>query len=257
MAITLLAAVVLGACGGTDTAQQPSEGAQKDPAETSAATVTITTDDGSIEMPATVRSDPTTFVLENDGTRAYEAKFARLNEGVSVKDLKASLRTGPDAVFSLITLAGELRRTGPGGNETQNMQLATGNYVVVDPKYATQGMVHAFEVVAGTHDTDEPPSDVEVTLDDMSIDMPATLPSGLLTFKIGNHGTQAHEIVLLREGEKPARETPGATPFNPGSIVWSDFELEPGRYTAVCYFPDAQTGKPHAALGMKTKFIVE
>jgi hypothetical protein len=47
------------------------------------------------------------------------------------------------------------------------------------------------------------------------------------------------------------------TPFNPGSTVWAEFDLEPGKYTAVCYFPDVKTGKSHAALGMTKELTVK
>lgn len=249
--------VLLAACGDSEDARQPRQEAQQEPEERSVAEITITATDESIEMPPSIGSAPTLFVLENEGTRPYEAKFARLNEGVTIKDLKASLRRGPDAVFSLITLAGELRRTAPGESNELTTELAAGHYVVVDPKYVARGMVSPFEVVATTQATEEPEADVDVTLTDFAIDMPTTLPSGPLPFKVANQGGQAHEFLLLREGEKPGPQTPGVTPFNPGSTVWVEFDLQAGKYTAVCYFLDTKTGKSHAALGMKTEFIVE
>ena len=256
VAAPFLAIIVLGACGGASGSGQQQQ-AQKENVDQPITEITITANDGSIEMEPSISSAPTLFVLENEGTRPYEAKFARLNEGVTMKDLKASLDKGPDAVFSLITLAGEVRRTSPGKTDSLKIELAPGNYVVVDPNYVAQGMVQPFEVTASTQTTEEPRSDVDVTLEDFSIDMPATLPSGPMTFRVANEGGQAHEILLLQEGDDPDRHTPGVTPFNPGSTVWDDFVLEPGKYVAVCNFPDAETGKSHAALGMKTEFIVE
>lgn len=256
MTIPFLAVVVLmTACGeGEDAPQQQQEAQQEEqPVEE----IIITASDGSIEMPASIASAPTLLVLENEGTKPYEAKFARLNEGVTQKDLKASLRKGPDAALSLITLAGEIRRTAPGESDELTIELATGNYVVVDPMYAAQGLLQPFEVATTTQATQEPPADANVTLTDFAIGMPTTLPSGPVTLKVANQGAQAHEIFFLSQGEKPGPRAAGVTPFNPGSTVWAEFDLPVGRYTAVCYFPDAKTGKSHAALGMKMEISVE
>ena len=82
-------------------------------------------------------------------------------------------------------------------------------------------------------------------------------PVGIVSLGVTNLGDQAHEFFFLREGEKPGPQSPGVTPFNPGSTIWIELDLQAGEYTAVCYFPDKKTGKPHAALGMKKEFIVE
>ena len=219
--------------------------------------ISIEAKDGSLVIPESVASAPTLFVLDNNGSKPYEAKFARLNDGVTLKDLKASLRQGPEAAFPLITLAGEIRRTAPGESDELTTELAPGNYVVVDPVYAARGMLDSFEVVATTQETEEPAADFEVQLSDFAIEMPTTLPAGSAIFKVVNSGRQAHEVAFLRDGEKLGRKTPGVTPFNPATTVWMEFDLEPGEYTAVCYFPDTETNKPHVALGMKTKFTVE
>ncbi|HEU4481175.1 MAG TPA: hypothetical protein VFS18_04755 [Actinomycetota bacterium] len=256
--VALLALTILStACGGDDDADDLGSETPAAAATPSLATVTVTAEDGSLAIPSSIEAVPTSFVLENDGTKPYEAKFARLNEGVTMKDLQASLREGPDAALSLITLAGEIRRTAPGDTDELTAELAPGDYVVVDPAFAGQGMVMPFEVVAGAADADEPEADVEVSLTDFAMDMPSTLPAGKVTVKVVNNGGQAHELFLLAEGEKPGPRAPGVTPFNPGSTVWAELDLEPGTYTAVCYFPDAKSGKPHVALGMKEMVVVE
>lgn len=257
IAIPLITVFALGACGRSGGSPQSQPDASIAPEQKPVAEITITVSDGSIEIPATIGSEPTHFVLHNEGTRAYEAKFARLNEGVTMKDLEKSLKKGPDAALSLITLAGEIRRTAPSKTDELTIELAAGNYVVVDPRYTEQGLVQPFEVVAVAEDTEKPQADVDATLTDFAIDIPSTLSSGGFTIKVANDGDQAHEIFFLKEGEKPGRHSPGVTPFNPGSTVWMEFDLEAGNYTAVCFFPDMKTGKSHAALGMKTEVIIE
>ena len=251
----LTLSVLFAACGGDGDARN-GERPQGSGAQPVAEVIVMVTD-GSIEMPSRLESAPTRLVLENEGTKPYEAKFARLNEGVTVKDLQKSMSKGPEAVFSLITLAGELRRTAPGENDELMTEFAPGNYVAVDPKYAARGMVRPFEVVATDEVTEKPEADIAVALTDFAIDMPTTLPSGSVTLEITNQGSQAHEFFLLKEGEKPSRHSPGVTPFNPGSTVWVEFDLEAGNYSAVCHFPDTKTGKSHAALGMEMEFTVE
>ncbi len=41
-----------------------------------------------------------------------------------------------------------------------------------------------------------------------------------------------------------------------GKTMWLEFDLAPGTYVALCFFPDPETGMPHAALGMVQLFTV-
>ena len=41
-----------------------------------------------------------------------------------------------------------------------------------------------------------------------------------------------------------------------GKSMWIEFDLAPGTYAAVCFFPDLETGMPHAAMGMVQVFTV-
>ncbi|MGH7425644.1 MAG: hypothetical protein ACREJP_05710, partial [Candidatus Methylomirabilales bacterium] len=56
----------------------------------------------------------------------------------------------------------------------------------------------------------------------------------------GQYDPQAH----------PVAEAGGAGTIMPGSAVYPMFDLEPGEYVFACFFPDLETGKEHALLGM-------
>ncbi|MDQ3526218.1 MAG: hypothetical protein M3451_14365, partial [Chloroflexota bacterium] len=41
-----------------------------------------------------------------------------------------------------------------------------------------------------------------------------------------------------------------------GTTIWVTMDLEAGTYAALCFFPDPETGMPHAAMGMYIVFTV-
>lgn len=208
-------------------------------------------------MPGSVESAPIKIVFHNEGSRPYEAKFARLNDGMTMGDVQQAMPKGEEEVFKVITLAGEIPRTGAGQTGSLTVRFAPGHYLVVDPRFAAKGMVRPFEVNATDETVDEPDADAEVLLTDFAIDMPDELPAETLTVQVTNNGGQTHEVAFLRDGDKLTRDTPAVLPFNPGTTIWQEISLEPGVYLAVCYFPDSETGKPHIALGMETTFEVK
>lgn len=45
--------------------------------------------------------------------------------------------------------------------------------------------------------------------------------------------------------------------LSPGATAWTEVDLEPGNYAAVCFVFDPETGMPHIMLGMVDVFIIE
>jgi hypothetical protein len=39
--------------------------------------------------------------------------------------------------------------------------------------------------------------------------------------------------------------------------MWTSLTLDAGTYAGICWFPDEETGMPHAFMGMYTVFTVE
>jgi hypothetical protein len=135
-------------------------------------------------------------------------------------------------------------------------------------------------------DLPEPAADVNVTYIDFDIMVEGTLTAGVHLFRIENQGAQPHFLVLLKGPDTMTNDQiaqlltsdmggPNATPpdvgFDPetdlmdagysgtqsiGTVVWTPMTLETGTYAALCFFPTAGEGLPHAYHGMHTVFKV-
>jgi uncharacterized cupredoxin-like copper-binding protein len=112
------------------------------------------------------------------------------------------------------------------------------------------------------------PPVIDVMTTDYAFDAPDTLPAGLVTVRLMNHGQEPHHAQLLRlndgvsfddfaaalqsEGESALRLVtltggPGAmSPFKSGEVT---VDLTPGQYALACFIPSAD-GVPHLAKGM-------
>jgi hypothetical protein len=102
---------------------------------------------------------------------------------------------------------------------------------------------------------------------------------------VENTGQQPHELLLARSSEPVTAEQvlamltsegddEGATPvdggptfadltpagglgwLSPGQVAWTELDLQPGTYVALCFVFDPQTGMPHAMMGMVDVFTV-
>jgi hypothetical protein len=124
----------------------------------------------------------------------------------------------------------------------------------------------------------EPAGAVAVEMQEFAFVMPAQLPTGPQVWKVTNTGEQPHFIVLVKGPDDLtmddvmailAADATGGTPppgvpnpetdfedigetslLSAGKTMWLEFDLAPGTYVALCFFPDRETGMPHAALGM-------
>lgn len=137
-------------------------------------------------------------------------------------------------------------------------------------------------------DLPEPASDITFTLVDFQIMVDGNLTAGDHIVKLQNHGAQPHFVILMKGPDAMTNDdiaailamemgmAPGATPpalsFDPekdlqevtqsmtqsiGTTLWMTMSLEAGTYAAICFFPTAGTGVPHAMVGMHTVFTVQ
>jgi hypothetical protein len=125
---------------------------------------------------------------------------------------------------------------------------------------------------------------VRVEMQDFAFTMPSEIPAGPQIWEVTNVGQQPHFIVIVKgpetltmdqvqailEAEMTGGTPPAGVPnpetdfadagfvqlLSTGQSLWTEFDLAPGTYVALCFFPDEQTGAPHAALGMVTIFTV-
>jgi hypothetical protein len=124
---------------------------------------------------------------------------------------------------------------------------------------------------------------VDVTAADYAFEgVPATVPSGNVTFNFSNEGAEVHEMIMVRYREdgttiddllamsdKEAEEKIeflGASFGPPGTVDTETKDLSSGRYALVCFVPVGATdmralekadGPPHVARGMSVEFTVE
>ncbi len=156
------------------------------------------------------------------------------------------------------------------------------------------GMISLLEVTQGADAAADPVADGTISMIEMAFDgLPAEVPAGSYVWEIVNNGTQLHEIVVMQlapgltaeaalemflgpaPGATPVAATPvappaatpvaegppfvaafGAAPMSPGATNYAELDLTAGEYLAVCFVPDAETGVPHALMGMVGSFTV-
>jgi hypothetical protein len=116
----------------------------------------------------------------------------------------------------------------------------------------------------------------ETTADDgtmtyaFELSRPAATESPAMIFQVTNNGAEAHELAMVKlpDGADPAGLLDGSiaeadiefigviAPLMPGQQAeLTLIGLEPGVYTMVCFFPDAE-GVPHIVNGMWAQFEV-
>lgn len=251
-------------------------------AQTGSSSVTISITDTSYQTPATLPSGRVAITFINKGTGAHGAQIIVLNPGVTLDQFMsaaqkvASSSTTPadvQAFFALVQDGGGVGTLAPGQSATVVNTLPAGNAVLIDFEGAEQVPISQPITVAGPAvAAPEPQANVDVTMMDDAYQMPSTIPSGTVTFKITNTGQDYHEFQLYSvgthtladleaalQGPQPpdwAANVGGSGGVAPGDTAWVSENLQPGNYVALCFIPDPQTGMPHFLMGMITEFHV-
>jgi hypothetical protein len=117
------------------------------------------------------------------------------------------------------------------------------------------------------------PAVVTVTATDYKLAVPASIPAGVVTLRLVNHGKELHQAQLVRLADgktmadleaalKQAGPPPswatfvgGPNAVVPGQESASTSELTPGSYVALCLIPGPD-GVPHVMKGMAQPFQV-
>lgn len=283
---TTLAAVALallgGACGDTD----PATPAQAQPAASdgiapAAERLDVVAGEYEFELSATtVAAGRLPLTLRNDGVEPHQLMVARLHDGVTLDDYLAAYAEGETSSAALVDEAGGVNAVDAGTSRTGYADLEPGDYIVLcflptpaGPSHLHEGMVAALTVVDAP--VVEPPAPVnEIDLVDFGFTLPEGGPVQPGPYHVVNKGQSDHELALMRvddgkgfadvvaflqggfRGEQPLAFVGGAGGVEPGADTYVDLDLEPGTYVAMCFLPDAATGKRHAELGMVTTFTV-
>jgi hypothetical protein len=221
--------------------------------------------------------------MTNLGQEDHQTQFLRLNDGVTLPQLQAALQKDQREIEQLTTLVGGPGTVAAGGTSAAMLNLAEGQYLLAcfipgrdGIPHAAKGMVLPLTVTAATAPAiPAPATQGTVTMKEFSYALSTgTLPAGKSMLTIVNEGTQPHEFGLLRlapgkvaadvtqyfasppAGPPPFTSAGGLTGLSPGQRGIAALDLMPGEYAAVCFLPDAASGKEHLQLGMIAGFNV-
>ncbi|MGI9193062.1 MAG: hypothetical protein ACR2FO_00895 [Actinomycetota bacterium] len=115
------------------------------------------------------------------------------------------------------------------------------------------------------------PAEVRVTMKEHEFEMPGSLTTGALTFRVHNEGLEDHDLTLIQlpetldrsldeqlRGERRMSVLPIAQikSRSPGKSGFFAVDLDPGKYGIICFVrgPDKI---PHARKGMSREFVIE
>ena len=143
------------------------------------------------------------------------------------------MRSAPLALLVLLALAGCPGRE-TGGTATTPAAPGT-----VGDRFDTAGTDTGSVVMAEL--------DVQVTLVDYDIRMPATLAPGTVTFNVTNTGSHEHSFEVEGAGIERALDTP----LQPGQTGQLRVDLRRGTYNVYCPVAD------HEQRGMSRQLIVQ
>lgn len=247
------------------------------------APVVFVADDYVFTGPDRIPSGVTTMQIVNKGRDLHHIQVLQLLQGKTAADFRAALKENPGRMPQWIKFVGGPNAVVPGSEALATMTLTEGEYLLICLIPNKDGLPH---MVLGMQKplsvtrlkptlVSEPKAGLTITQADFQFAMSRTVTAGSHTIQVLNHGTQPHEVVLVRlapgvtaQQFAAAAETGGSAPppgvpiggvvgLETGAHGYFTAQFEPGHYGLVCFFPDPATGKPHFVQGMTTDFTVE
>jgi uncharacterized cupredoxin-like copper-binding protein len=258
--------------------------------------LTIVATEYAFDMPATAESGYTRLTLDNQGTEDHHAMFFRFNDGVTQEQFMQVLMGGDLLALADIGSSYGGPMSNGGGQGSVIAFLDPGTYAVIclipdaqGVPHVAHGMLSMLEVAQGTSAAADPVADGTITLVEMAFDgLPAEVPAGIHLWEVTNGGTQIHEMAIAQlapgvpaqaiiasitappaspeaagpaaspeaAGPPPFVALSGAAPMSPGATNYVELDAQPGEYLVACFVPDAETGMPHAMMGMVGSFTV-
>lgn len=246
--------------------------------------------DAGFTAPAEIAAGRSLVVVENSarsGPNADEGadvQIFQLPAGVTAADVSAAFaeedRPVPAWFFEATWAGGPVAPPGQVGRFV--LDLAPGDWYVSvgrsEPKPLTvKGVAATPEAIPA------PDAAVRVDMLEFGFVLPGDIPAGPQVWEVTNVGQQPHHIVLVRspepltkaqaavllrlpDGEAPPAGVPdiageleflgGVQVMSAGRTGWTEIDLGPGHYAAICAMPDDGTGLEHLALGMIHTFTV-
>lgn len=246
------------------------------------APVVFTAHDYGFNGPDRLPTGLTTMQIVNQGHDLHQIQILRLHQGKTAEDFRAALVADPTRIPSWVNFIGGPNAIPPGETSVATMQLSEGKYVLICLIPNQQGKLHVALgmqkplSVRGVKSLAValPQPDVTITQEDFRFGLSSPITPGVRTMRVINHGTQPHEVVVVKldlgaaardfvaaiesevPGPPPGKPVGGVVGIERGSDAFFTTQFEPGQYGLICFFPDRATGAPHFTKGMTLDFTV-
>ena len=243
----------------------------------------IVAHDDRFEVPTQINAGRTLVVYENVGGESRHSMILRLPDGLDIDRAMEGLYA--DAIpewMSDLTFPGNVGETLPGETRYAVVDLEPGTYLVVDD-FAASFEVAGADATPAAAPT--PESDTSIALIEFGFEVPEGIAAGRQVWEVTNTGELPHELLLIWSPEPVTREQifemmtngsgdEGATPvgggpsfaemvpaggiswLSPGTTGWTEVDLRPGTYIAMCFAWDEKSGTLHVEQGMLEVFTV-
>lgn len=164
--------------------------------------------DYGFDAPDVVASGMTKVTATNNGQELHHTQIMRINDDASFSDVTDALAAQDEAaLFGLVTFKGGPAITAPTGSTSVYVDLEPGSYAFIcllpdseGTPHAALGMLKPFEVTADATSTmTAPATDVEVTAVDYGLQIDGEVSAGV--WELTNTGAEPHEINLVQLGE--------------------------------------------------------
>ncbi len=266
----LLAAPFAVACRPADRA---SSGAPAPPV------VTVTVSPYHFDAPDTVSAGLTTLRLVTEGAELHQLALIRIGGGRTFDQFMDRFKqAGPPPDW--VSMAGGVNASVAGTVEV-TMQLEPGTYAIVCFLQAADGIPHVVKgeyreltVIASRRPPAlEPVATDTLTAYDFGYSSAKPIGGGQRTFLFLNTGPQPHEVTVVRlapgksaadyvswfgsqKGSPPGEPMGGVFTMRTDQRAFFTLDLTPGEYALICFSPDVNDGRSHAAHGMFRQFTV-
>ena len=246
-------------------------------------TVVFVAHDYGFRGPDRIPAGLTTVRIVNQGQDLHHIQFLKLLQGKSAADFRAAIAADPSRLPSWVQYAGGPNAHLPGSQASATVNLTEGDYVLMcwipdknGVPHVALGMQKALLVRGGKPTKiSGAKTPITITQIDYQFILSQRIKPGFHTIEVINHGTQPHELVIVKlapgatvqdaiasfepgaSGPHQGELVGGITGIERGERVHFTGEFETGRYGLICFVPDTTTGRPHFLHGMTTEFSVE
>jgi hypothetical protein len=282
VALAAVGAIALTACG-SDDKKSSSGAASSKPASLTITASTFGAKGAEYAIPAGVKSGVVTVTLRNTTKFPREAQLLRVEGKHSTAEVKRVVDSDDAPVPSWMHAAGGVADVPPKASKKATVELAPGNYLVIDTSDPDSPFIPAkfghFEVAAGDSQAKFPTAPAQITAREYAF-AASNLKAGTSEVLFRNTGKEVHHAILFpmnagatiadvtkffktdgkAGGPPPVDFKKGVgtiTALDGGSEQVVELTLKSGRYAAVCFFTDRAGGPPHFLKGQLTELTVE